>query len=444
MLAVLVVVSLVTVLYMNVRIIHAYDDTMLSKWNVCAAGRINQVGSHTLKLIVVRDDNVGSICRSQTTSQPSRSSSHAGDGHRGDRRSRNRQSNARQHRVHARANAEVVLQQTRLGGVLVRHLLGDVGVRRGSVLAELMVIRGAQRPAVPKTLGPARAAPVTGVNCRRRHLVAEPQERVDRDCLRRLLLLHRDWHVLRAEDGGELGRRQAVALRPREEDRLVGGRVVLHELGCRRHRLLALVVHLRARRGERAEQVHGLRGGHRVRRRRLGTGSWLAGPGRPVRGGRGRGGGRRQLHGRCEQLRLDLRRRRWRYERTRRLAGRPRSPSRGRRRQDEAAPGAALVLGARLAVLEPVEDVGVADRAVLLQAQADARDLVARRVHHARVEDGLQDPDLLRPRVPPRLRIRGPVFAACKRNQIISLRLDLDRPGRKQNPTSTEAWTHKC
>jgi hypothetical protein len=369
-----------------------------------------------MKLIVVRDDTVGSICRSQTTSQPSRSSSHAGDGHRGDRRSRNRQSDGRQHPpVHARANAEVVLQQTRLGGVRVCHLLGDVGVGRGNVLAELMVIRGAQRPAVPKTLGPARAAPVTGVNCRRKHLIAEPQERAGRDCLRLLLLLlHRDLHVLRAEDGGELGRGQAVALRPREEDRLVGGRVVLHDLGCRRHLLLVPVVHLWARRSERAEQVHALRGGHRVRRRRLATGSWFAGAGRVVRGGRGRGGGRRLLHGRREQLRLDLRRRRWRDERTKRLAGRPRRARRGRRRQDEAAPGAAFVFGARLAVLEPVEDVGVADGAVLLQAQADARDLVARRVHHARVEDGLQDPDLLRPRVPPRLRIRGPVLAACK------------------------------
>jgi hypothetical protein len=47
--------------------------------------------------------------------------------------------------------------------------------------------------------------------------------------------------------------------------------------------------------------------------------------------------------------------------------------------------------------------------AVLLEPESDAADLVARRVDHAGVEDPLQDPDLLRPRVPPRFRFpRGP------------------------------------
>jgi hypothetical protein len=64
---------------------------------------------------------------------------------------------------------------------------------------------------------------------------------------------------------------------------------------------------------------------------------------------------------------------------------------------------AELVLGAGLAVLEPVEDVGVGDVAVLLQPEPDAPDLVARRVDNTGVEDPLEDPDLLRPRVPPRL-----------------------------------------
>src|SRR4051812_11327462 len=71
--------------------------------------------------------------------------------------------------------------------------------------------------------------------------------------------------------------------------------------------------------------------------------------------------------------------------------------------------GAELVLGAGLAVLEPVEDVGVGDVAVLLQPEPDAADLVARRVDHAGVEDRLQDPNLLWPRVPSWLRFpRGP------------------------------------
>jgi hypothetical protein len=129
-------------------------------------------------------------------------------------------------------------------------------------------------------------------------------------------------------------------------------------------------------------------------------------------------------HGRGEQLhrlllRLDPRCQlgRWRDERSSRVACRRRA--RWEVCRAGAAPGGArLVLGSGLAVLEPVEDVGVADGAVLLQAEADARDLVARRVHHAGVEDGLQDSDLLRPRVPPRLGIRGPLLAAYKsRNQ---------------------------
>jgi hypothetical protein len=82
--------------------------------------------------------------------------------------------------------------------------------------------------------------------------------------------------------------------------------------------------------------------------------------------------------------------------------------------------GAQLVLGAGLAVLEPVEDVGVADLAVLLQAHADAGDLVVWRIDHAGVEDGLQNPDLLRPGVPLGLWIRGPLFAtyACTNREL--------------------------
>jgi hypothetical protein len=76
---------------------------------------------------------------------------------------------------------------------------------------------------------------------------------------------------------------------------------------------------------------------------------------------------------------------------------------------------AQLVLGAGLAVLEPIEEVGITDLVVLLQAHADAGDLLARRIDHAGVEDGLQNPDLLRPGVPPGLWIRGPLLAtyAC-------------------------------
>ena len=58
--------------------------------------------------------------------------------------------------------------------------------------------------------------------------------------------------------------------------------------------------------------------------------------------------------------------------------------------------------GARAAVLEPVEDVGVADGAEALEQLADADGLVLGRVHHAAVEDGLQDEYLLRLRRPPR------------------------------------------
>jgi hypothetical protein len=50
---------------------------------------------------------------------------------------------------------------------------------------------------------------------------------------------------------------------------------------------------------------------------------------------------------------------------------------------------AQLVLGAGLAVLEPIEEVGITDLVVLLQAHADAGDLLARRIDHAGVEDGL-------------------------------------------------------
>jgi len=73
--------------------------------------------------------------------------------------------------------------------------------------------------------------------------------------------------------------------------------------------------------------------------------------------------------------------------------------------------GAAAGPGA--AVLEPVEDVGVADGAEALQEAADARRLVFGRVHHAAVEDGLQDQDLLRLGCPPRPRRRWLTLAAA-------------------------------
>ena len=66
------------------------------------------------------------------------------------------------------------------------------------------------------------------------------------------------------------------------------------------------------------------------------------------------------------------------------------------------------------AVLEPVEDVGVADGAEALQQLADADGLVLGRVHHAAVEDGLEDEYLLRlgrPPRPHRLRRRVPLRA---------------------------------
>ena len=71
-----------------------------------------------------------------------------------------------------------------------------------------------------------------------------------------------------------------------------------------------------------------------------------------------------------------------------------------------------LVFGARLAILEPVEDVGVAHLTVLLELGSDLSDLIAGRVDHARVEDGLQDPDLLRLRVPPGFWLRRSFFTS--------------------------------
>lgn len=44
---------------------------------------------------------------------------------------------------------------------------------------------------------------------------------------------------------------------------------------------------------------------------------------------------------------------------------------------------ALLVLASGLAVLEPVEDVGIADLTVLLKLYSDLSNLVAWRVHHA-------------------------------------------------------------
>jgi hypothetical protein len=67
---------------------------------------------------------------------------------------------------------------------------------------------------------------------------------------------------------------------------------------------------------------------------------------------------------------------------------------------------AGAAAGAGAAVLEPVEDVGVADGAEALEEAADARRLILGRVHHAAVEDGLEDQDLLRLRRPPRPRRR--------------------------------------
>jgi hypothetical protein len=69
--------------------------------------------------------------------------------------------------------------------------------------------------------------------------------------------------------------------------------------------------------------------------------------------------------------------------------------------------------GPGAAVLEPVEDVGVADGAEALEDAADARRLVLGRVHHAAVEDGFQDQDLFRLRRPPRPRRRRLAIGAA-------------------------------
>lgn len=67
---------------------------------------------------------------------------------------------------------------------------------------------------------------------------------------------------------------------------------------------------------------------------------------------------------------------------------------------------AQLKLAAGLAVLKPVEDVGVADVAVDLELIADAADLIAGRIHGAGVENGFQDPNLFGFRIPARFWLR--------------------------------------
>lgn len=71
---------------------------------------------------------------------------------------------------------------------------------------------------------------------------------------------------------------------------------------------------------------------------------------------------------------------------------------------------AVLVLASGLAVLEPVEDIGIADLAILLQLGSDLSNLISWWVHHARVEDLLQYANLLRLRVPPWLWLRAALF----------------------------------
>lgn len=71
---------------------------------------------------------------------------------------------------------------------------------------------------------------------------------------------------------------------------------------------------------------------------------------------------------------------------------------------------AVLVLASGLAVLEPVEDIGITDLTILLQLGSDLSNLIAWRVHHARVKDGLQDANLLRLRIPPWLGLRTTLF----------------------------------
>lgn len=71
----------------------------------------------------------------------------------------------------------------------------------------------------------------------------------------------------------------------------------------------------------------------------------------------------------------------------------------------------------RLAVLEPVEHVGIAHLAVLLQLGSDPPDLIPWRVHHPRVEYSLQDPYLLRLRVPPWLWLRTPLLTPRRKRR---------------------------
>lgn len=70
----------------------------------------------------------------------------------------------------------------------------------------------------------------------------------------------------------------------------------------------------------------------------------------------------------------------------------------GRRSRISGEPGLQLALAAAgpgAAVLEPVEDVGVADGAEFFEELADPHGLILGGVHHAAVEDGFEDEDLL-------------------------------------------------
>jgi hypothetical protein len=196
------------------------------------------------------------------------------------------------------------------------------------------------------------------------HLVAQPQERSRGQRCRWMLLHGHVVPILPPENGGDLGSRQEVALWPRLEDGLVGGYRVLHLVHWRhrdRRHGVGLVVHLRTHRAERPWKVHGrCRRGHRLRRP-------LAGPRGAVGGGRG--SWRRRLRGRGEQLELVLDQ----GLRLRCDGRRCRSDPATRRARKAQLSGAHLVLGAGLAVLELVEDVGVADLAVLLQAIGTSR-----------------------------------------------------------------------
>lgn len=75
-----------------------------------------------------------------------------------------------------------------------------------------------------------------------------------------------------------------------------------------------------------------------------------------------------------------------------------------------------LMLASGLAVLEPVEDIGITHLTVFLQLGSDLPYLVSGRVHHTRIEDGLKDPDLLWLGVPTRLRLGAAFFTTlhCK------------------------------